>query len=96
MARFVPAVDLARQLAKASERDRYKVAQQIAREAAAAAPRVTGAYAGGMQARRYGSGTVAVIDTDPDSVYKEYGTVDTPAHATLTNAARRHGVYRGR
>ena len=37
----------------------------------------------------------ARIDTDPESVYKEYGTSDTPAHAVLTNAARKRGRYRG-
>ena len=96
MARFEPAPDLARQIDIATSEDRYKVAQRIAAEGAAAAPRVTGAYAGGMGARRYGNGTVGVVDADPDSMYKEYGTIDTPPHAALTNAARRHGTYRGR
>lgn len=96
MARFVAAVDLNEQVVRETATDRYKVAQRIAAEGAAAAPRVTGAYAGGMQARRYGSGTVGVVDSDPESLYKEYGTVDTPAHASLTNAARRYGSYRGR
>jgi len=96
VARFEAARDLAKQLLVATADDRYRTAQQIAAEARATAPRVTGAYAGGMGARRYGNGTVAVVDTDPDAGYKEYGTVDTPAHAELTNAARRRGRYTGR
>ncbi|MCA1185708.1 hypothetical protein LCD36_04480 [Saccharopolyspora sp. 6T] len=38
---------------------------------------------------------VRMVDTDPEAVYKEYGTNDTPAHAVLTDAARKRGRYRG-
>lgn len=96
MARFVPAADLERQVVLATVSDRYDVALAAAAEGRGAAPRVTGQYAGGMGARRYGSGAVVIVDTDPETLYKEWGTVDTPPHAALTNAARRYGRYTGR
>lgn len=74
--------------------DLYKIAQRAAGEAIAAAPVLTGAYRGGIHAVRRGD-QAAIVDDDPDAGYKEYGTVDTPAHATLTDAARRYGRYRG-
>ncbi|WP_280201218.1 hypothetical protein [Nocardia cyriacigeorgica] len=55
---------------------------------------MTGAYRDGIGTEFSGT-TVRVVDDDPDAIYKEYGTVDTPAHAAVTDAARRHGRYRG-
>jgi len=96
VASFVPDPHLDKEVQLATVSDRYDLALAGVAEAAALAPVVSGAYAGGMHARRYGSGTVVMVDDDPNSKYKEYGTVDTPAHADLTNAARRRGTYRGR
>jgi len=78
------------QAAAASVAAREQIAQQIAAEAQAAAPVLTGAFRNGIHAE----GTT-VIDEDPDGIYKEYGTSDTPAHATLTDAARKYGKYTG-
>lgn len=96
MSQLILAKDLERQVLLATVSDRYDIALAGAAEASASAPRLTGAYSGGMGARRYGSGAVVMVDTDPDSAYKEFGTIDTPAHAELTNAARRRGRYTGR
>nr|DAJ31973.1 MAG TPA: hypothetical protein [Caudoviricetes sp.]DAK89430.1 MAG TPA: hypothetical protein [Caudoviricetes sp.]DAO82737.1 MAG TPA: hypothetical protein [Caudoviricetes sp.]DAQ85100.1 MAG TPA: hypothetical protein [Caudoviricetes sp.]DAT71233.1 MAG TPA: hypothetical protein [Caudoviricetes sp.] len=38
---------------------------------------------------------VRVVDNDELAIHKEYGTADTPAHATLTGTAMRFGRYRG-
>jgi len=38
---------------------------------------------------------VAIVNSDDVAGYVEYGTSDTPAHATMTNAARRFGRYTG-
>lgn len=76
--------------AAASVQAREEIARQIAAEAQAAAPVLTGAYRNGIHADG-----MTVRDEDPDSIYKEYGTSDTPAHAVLTDAARRYGKYTG-
>jgi len=78
----------------ASKAGRRRIAEQIASEARVAAPVVTGAYRGGISVAESGW-DVGVVDSDPLTFYKEYGTIDTPAHAALTNAARRHGKYTG-
>lgn len=73
---------------------RVEIAHQIAGDAQAVAPVLTGAYRDGIGVEVSGD-QVSVVDTDPDSVYKEFGTSDTPAHAVLTNAAKAYGRYTG-
>ncbi len=73
---------------------RVEIAEKIADEARADAPVRTGEYRGGIDVETSGD-LVRVVDTDPEAAYKEYGTSDTPAHASVTNAARRRGRYRG-
>lgn len=80
---------------RASTGPRADIARRVVATHAATAPRVTGAYAKGAAVVAHGE-QVTVINRDPDAVYKEYGTSDTPAHASMTNAARRHGRYVGR
>ncbi|MCK8671004.1 HK97 gp10 family phage protein [Rhodococcus sp. HM1] len=73
---------------------RIDIAKQAAQEARASAPVVTGDYRDGI-AVVVDDNRVYLVDDDPDAVFKEYGTSDTPAHAALTDAARKHGKYRG-
>lgn len=73
---------------------RKEIAEQIASDARANAPILTGAYAGGIEVQA-GGGQVRVVDNDDTAIHKEYGTSDTPAHATLTNAAANYGRYSG-
>lgn len=73
---------------------RVVVAREIAAEAQADAPVLTGAYRNGIEVQVAGD-KVSVVDFDPDSIYKEYGTSDTEAHASLTEAAMGHGNYTG-
>lgn len=82
------------QAARISTPKRVRVANEIAAEAKADAPVLTGAYRNGIEVQVDGD-RVSVVDMDPESVYKEYGTSDTPAHASLTEAAMRHGRYTG-
>lgn len=83
-----------REALRISTPKRVEIAQQIASEARAEAPVRTGEYRDGIGTRTDGD-RVFAEDTDPESLYKEYGTSDTPAHAVLTDAARRHGRYTG-
>lgn len=85
------AVAEARQI---SNPERAKIAEQAAGIARGNAPVLTGAYRGGIGVEAGGS-RVAIVDTDEDAIYKEYGTSDTPAHMALTNAARQFGRYTG-
>lgn len=73
---------------------RQRIATEIAAEARADAPVRTGEYRDGIGTRTEGD-RVFVQDDDPESIYKEYGTHDTPAHAVVTDAARRRGRYSG-
>lgn len=73
---------------------RREIAGEIAADARATAPVLTGEYRDGIAAEASGD-DVSVVDNDPDAIYKEYGTSDTPAHATLTDAARKRGRYSG-
>lgn len=77
-----------------STQERARIAEEIAAEAQADAPVLSGAYRNGIEVQVDGE-RVSVVDMDPDAVYKEYGTSDTPAHASLTEAAMRHGRYTG-
>lgn len=73
---------------------RKRIADQIAADARATAPVLTGQFRGGIDVHVSGT-LVQVVDTDETSIHKEYGTSDTPAHAVLTNAAMPYGKYRG-
>ena len=73
---------------------RESIADAIASEAKSIAPVLEGDYRGGMHVTVSGT-TVMVVDTDEAAIHKEYGTADTPAHASLTNAALKHGKYQG-
>ncbi|NKS17315.1 HK97 gp10 family phage protein [Rhodococcus hoagii] len=84
----------AREARRISTSDRRKLAGQIANEARAAAPVLTGDYRDGIGVEVQGD-RVFVVDDDPDAVFKEYGTSDTPAHAAMTDAARQYGKYSG-
>lgn len=77
-----------------SVQGREEIATEIAALARSDAPVLTGAYRGGIVVRTYGE-RVLVVDDDEDAIFKEYGTVDTPAHAALTDAARAYGRYSG-
>lgn len=86
--------ELYKETMDASRTGRRRLSETIASEARAAAPVLTGAYRNGISVAQAGD-EVSVVDSDPTAFYKEYGTSDTPAHASLTNAARRHGKYTG-
>ncbi len=73
---------------------RKKIAQEIASQAKAIAPVLTGDYRDGIGVNAQGT-MVRVVDNDELSIHKEYGTADTPAHAVLTGTAMRFGRYRG-
>lgn len=77
-----------------STEQRAQIASQIADVARSSAPVLTGEYKGGIGTSVDGV-DVQVFDDDPEAGFKEYGTSDTPAHATLTDAARRFGRYTG-
>lgn len=75
---------------------RAQIAHLAADDARTEAPVLTGAYRGGITVFvDEGEGTVTISDTDETAIHKEYGTSDTPAHATLINAASRYGKYYG-
>ena len=74
--------------------DRVEIAHQAAQNAIADAPVLTGHYRDGVGVEASGD-DVKIVDNDPDAIYKEYGTSDTPAHATLTEAAKAFGKYTG-
>jgi hypothetical protein len=83
-----------REARKISTEERGKIAEQVARTAISNAPVLTGEYRGGIGVKVSGD-DVSVVDEDPEAGFKEYGTADTPAHATLTDAARQYGKYSG-
>lgn len=73
---------------------RVEIAHQIVGVHRGSAPVDSGNYRDGATVTIYGD-EVAVVNRDPDAKYKEYGTEDTPPHATMTNAARQFGRYTG-
>ncbi|MFD8496339.1 HK97 gp10 family phage protein [Amycolatopsis sp. NPDC059657] len=79
---------------KISTEQRVEIAHQAAGDAVASAPVLTGEYRDGIHVETNGD-QVSIVDTDPESIYKEYGTSDTPAHMTLTEAASKYGRYSG-
>ncbi|ACU39446.1 HK97 gp10 family phage protein [Actinosynnema mirum] len=91
---YVDAAQAQRVAVRASTPRRREIAAEIAAEARVEAPVRTGEYRDGIGVRSEGD-RVFVEDSDPESIFKEYGTSDTPAHAVLTDAARQHGRYTG-
>lgn len=86
--------DVARQEARQIGRpDLVSIAGKIAGDASGFAPRRTGRYAGSFSVET--SNGVRVVSSDNTAIHKEYGTSDTPAHASLTEAAMRYGKYKG-
>lgn len=86
--------DVARQEARQIARpDLVSIAGKIAGDASGFAPRRTGRYAGSFSVET--SNGVRVVSSDNTAIHKEYGTSDTPAHASLTEAAMRYGKYKG-
>ncbi|MGN0100759.1 MAG: HK97 gp10 family phage protein [Dietzia sp.] len=86
--------NLAADVRAESVQGREEIAAEIAAMARSDAPVLTGAYRDGITVRTYGE-RVLVVDDDDEAIFKEYGTVDTPAHAALTDAARAFGRYSG-
>ncbi|WP_410633373.1 HK97 gp10 family phage protein [Amycolatopsis sp. cmx-4-83] len=73
---------------------RVEIAHEAAGDAVGDAPVLTGEYRDGISVETDGD-RVSIVDSDPDAIYKEFGTSDTPAHMTLVNAASRYGRYTG-
>ncbi|MGW5645062.1 HK97 gp10 family phage protein [Saccharopolyspora sp. NPDC003752] len=97
MARVRVRVFNAQALAEArrlSTDERGRIAREAAADARADAPVRTGEYRDGIGVQVDGN-EVRLVDTDPEAIHKEYGTLDTAAHAVLTDAARKRGRYRG-
>lgn len=85
------AIAEARVIARAQLLD---IAGQVAATAKSSAPVESGQYRAGIGVETRGN-KVFVVNNDEEAIYKEYGTSDTPAHATMTNAARQFGKYTG-
>jgi len=83
-----------REAVRISTQERTRIANEIAADARATAPVVSGAYRNGI-AVEFDGNQVRVVDQDDTAIHKEYGTGDTPAHAVLTDAARKRGTYTG-
>ncbi len=77
-----------------STEKRAEIASEAAGIARGSAPVETGEYRGGIGVTVAGF-EVSIVDEDPEASFKEYGTSDTPAHASVTDAARRFGRYTG-
>lgn len=73
---------------------RVQIANAIVADHRGTAPVDSGEYRDGATVTTRGD-EVAVFNRDPESIYKELGTSDTPAHATMINAARKYGRYSG-
>lgn len=82
-----------REAREASREQRVEIAGQIASDANAFAPRLTGEYASSFSVEE--DEQVRVVSNDDTAIHKEYGTSDTPAHAALTEAAMQYGKYSG-
>lgn len=83
-----------RQAREISQERRVEIGGQIASDASSFAPRLTGEYASSFAVEESGT-QVQVVSNDDTAIHKEYGTSDTPAHASLTEAAMRYGKYSG-
>lgn len=73
---------------------RIDIAEEAAAEATARAPVESGEYRNNIHVE-VGGDDVSLVDDDETAIHKEYGTSDTPAHAVLTDAVRKHGRYTG-
>lgn len=91
---FLNRAELLAEARKISTDERVEIAHQAAGDAVADAPVLTGDYRDGIHVETNGD-QVSIVDDDPDAVYKEFGTSDTPAHMTLVEAASRYGRYTG-
>lgn len=81
--------------ARAIARDQLlDIAGQVAAVAKSSAPVESGEYRDGIGVETRGD-RVFVVNNDDEAIHKEYGTSDTAAHATMTNAARQFGKYTG-
>ncbi|APU20947.1 hypothetical protein [Actinoalloteichus sp. GBA129-24] len=83
-----------REAYRSSTPPRRTIAEAVVAGGRSDAPVLTGEYRDGMGVRQEGD-RVFAEDTDDEAIYKEYGTSDTPAHASLTDSARRFGRYTG-
>jgi hypothetical protein len=86
--------ELLREARRLSTPQRVEIAHEAAGDAVADAPVLTGEYRDGIGVETAGD-SVKIVDNDPESFWKEFGTSDTPAHATLIEAAKRYGTYSG-
>lgn len=84
-----------REARKGSKAERKAMAEKAAAKARQIAPVHSGAYRDGVAVEEDGD-DVFLVDNDPLAFIKEYGTVDTPAHAILTDAARSLAQYNQR
>lgn len=75
--------------------DLRAMAEEAAETAREIAPVVSGAYRDGVDVEEEND-MVFLVDNDPLAFIKEYGTVDTPAHAILSDAARELAQYNDR
>lgn len=73
---------------------RTEIAEKILNRFDATVPNRTGEFQRGASVLVEGS-RVYVEDDDPEAFWKEYGTSQRRALATLTSAAREFGRYRG-
>ncbi|WP_253805076.1 HK97 gp10 family phage protein [Nocardia sp. FDAARGOS_372] len=80
---------------RGSTPSRIQMAEQAAAKARQLAPVVSGAYRDGVDVEVDGD-QVFLVDNDPLAFIKEFGTVDTPAHAILADAARELARYNDR
>ena len=82
-----------REAREGSQKGLVEIAEQIAEDAQGFAPELTGRFAASF----YVDDTdgVRVASADDTAIHKEYGTSDTPAHASLTEAAMQYGKYSG-
>lgn len=88
------AAEASRLAREASVDERADVASRAADDARATAHVDTGEFKAGIGVEVDGT-LVRIVNNDPEAGYKEYGTADTAAQATMTNAARRYGKYSG-
>lgn len=70
-----------------------RIAHEIAALATATSPVETGLFGSGFEVET--GGYPAVSNFTEGAFYIEYGTSDTPAHGTLTSAAKQFGRYHG-
>lgn len=83
-----------REAYRASTHQRVGIAHQAAAVASGTAHVDTGEFQQGIGVEVDGD-HVQLVNNDPEAGHKEYGTVDTAAQATMTDAARQFGRYSG-